>query len=134
VRDRLWFSIAMNPGVPRSPRRSPDTASAEGRRRFARLARYMLVFTPLLLVLNFLPIESEPWAWIKVAVIGVGSTILLVWGARLTLWQRDEYWRKGGAIPNTRNAFRKTGSIDRLPSHPQPPTPPPPGSAFRSAP
>lgn len=105
VRDHLWFRIAMNPGVPRSPRRSPVTASAEGRRRFARLARYMLVFTPLLLVLNFLPIEVEPWAWIKIAVLGIGCTILVVWGARLTLWQRDEYWRERGRDPKHPERF-----------------------------
>lgn len=51
----------------------------------------MLVFTPLMLILNFLPIETEPWVWVKAAILGVGVLALIAWAIRFSLWQRDEY-------------------------------------------
>jgi hypothetical protein len=59
----------------------------------------MLIFTPILLILNFLPIDSEPWIWVKVGILSTGTVILLVWVIRFSLWQRDEYWRERGRDP-----------------------------------
>lgn len=49
--------------------------------------------------LNFLPIEAEPWVWVKLAVLAVGTIVLGIWVARFSLWQRDEYWRERGKDP-----------------------------------
>lgn len=49
--------------------------------------------------LTFLPIDTEPWVWIKLAVLGVGTVVLSIWLTRFTLWQRDEYWRERGKDP-----------------------------------
>jgi hypothetical protein len=89
----------MSPQSRRKWGQSVTPASEEVKRRFGRLSRYMLVFTPVLLILNFLPIDSEPWIWIKVLILGIGTVILLVLAVRFSLWQRDEYWRERGRDP-----------------------------------
>jgi hypothetical protein len=78
---------------------SVTPASEEVKRKFARLSRYMLVFTPIMLILNFLPIDSEPWIWMKLAILAIGTGILLVWAIRFSLWQRAEYWKERGRDP-----------------------------------
>lgn len=35
----------------------------------------MMVYTPLMLVLSLLPIVTEPWLWIKVGIVVVGTII-----------------------------------------------------------
>ncbi|GAB12899.1 hypothetical protein ARGLB_028_00240 [Arthrobacter globiformis NBRC 12137] len=74
-------------------------ASPEVQRRFRRLGRFMVIYTPVMLLLSFLPIVTEPWLWIKVGVIVVGTIIFGIWVIRFSLWQRDEYWRERGKDP-----------------------------------
>ena len=74
-------------------------APPEVQRRFRRLTRYSLVFAGVMLVLNVLPIQTEPWVWIKVAIVGAGAVVAVVWATRFSLWQRDEYWRERGRDP-----------------------------------
>ena len=62
-----------------------------------------------MITLNFLPINSEPWVWIKVAVLVVGTIGFITWVTRFSLWQRDEYWRERGKDPK---------HPERLPNHP----------------
>ncbi|WP_317983602.1 hypothetical protein [Pseudarthrobacter sulfonivorans] len=69
------------------------------KRRFSRLTRYMMVFTPVMLILTFMPIDTEPWVWIKLGILAMGTTILIVWATWFSLWQRDEYWRERGKDP-----------------------------------
>jgi hypothetical protein len=59
----------------------------------------MMVFTPVMLILTLLPIDIEPWVWVKVAILAAGTIILMVWATRFSLWQRDEYWRERGRDP-----------------------------------
>ncbi|GAB2720280.1 hypothetical protein ACX801_11785 [Arthrobacter bambusae] len=77
----------------------PVRASLEVQRRFRRLTYYMMFFTPIALALNLLPFTSEPWIWIKVAILGAGAIVLGVWATRFSLWQRDEFWREQGKDP-----------------------------------
>lgn len=79
--------------------RHPVHASPELQRRFRRLTYYMMFFMPIALALNLLPFTTEPWIWIKVAILGAGVTVLGVWATRFSLWQRDEYWREQGKDP-----------------------------------
>ena len=58
-----------------------------------------------MIILNFLPIESEPWVWGKVAVLAVGTIIFIIWASRFSLWQRDEYWRECGRDPKHPERF-----------------------------
>lgn len=78
---------------------SVTPVSEEVRRRFSHLTRYMMVFTPVMLILTLLPIDIEPWVWVKVAILAAGTIILMVWATRFSLWQRDEYWRERGRDP-----------------------------------
>ena len=77
----------------------PVRASPEVQRRSRRLTYYMMFFMPIALALNLLPFTTEPWIWIKVAILGAGVTVLGVWVTRFSLWQRDEYWREQGKDP-----------------------------------
>ena len=86
----------MSPRPNRVWGQSVTPASEELKRKFARFSRYMLIFTPIMLILNFFPIESEPLIWIKIAALSTGTAVLLVWAIRFSIWQRDEYWRKRG--------------------------------------
>lgn len=77
----------------------PVRASPEVQRRFRRLTYYMMFFMPIVLALNLLPFTTEPWIWVKVAILGAGVIVLGVWATRFSLWQRDEYWREQGKDP-----------------------------------
>lgn len=68
----------------------PAPASPEVQGRFRRLGRFMMVYTPVMLVLSLLPITTDPWLWIKTGIIAVGTIIFLIWATRLSQWQRDE--------------------------------------------
>jgi hypothetical protein len=89
----------MSPGAKRVWGQSATPVSEEVKRRFSRLARYMVVFTPVMLILTFMPIDTEPWVWIKLGILAIGTIILIVWATRFSLWQRDEYWRERGKDP-----------------------------------
>jgi hypothetical protein len=89
----------MSPGAKRVWGQSATPVSEEVKRRFSRLARYMMVFTPVMLILTFMPIDTEPWVWIILAIPAMGTIILIVWATRFSLWQRDEYWRERGKDP-----------------------------------
>jgi heme O synthase-like polyprenyltransferase len=89
----------MSPGAKRVWGQSATPVSEEVKRRFSRLARYMMVFTPVMLILTFMPIDTGPWVWIKLAILAIGTIILIVWATRFSLWQRDEYWRERGKDP-----------------------------------
>lgn len=52
-----------------------------------------------MLILTLLPMDTEQWVWIKVAILATGTIILAVWATRFSLWQRDEYWRERGKDP-----------------------------------
>jgi len=69
----------------------------------------MMVSTPAMVILTLLPIDTEPWVWIKVAILATGTIILTVWATRFALWQRHEYWRERGKDPQ---------HPERLPNHP----------------
>lgn len=79
----------------------PAPASPEVQRRFTSLGRYMMVYTPVMVVLSFLPITSEPWLWTKLGIVAIGTIIFIIWATRFSLWQRDEYWREHGKKPET---------------------------------
>ena len=51
----------MSPGAKRVWGQSATPVSEEVKRRFSRLTRYMMVFTPVMLILTFMPIDTEPW-------------------------------------------------------------------------
>lgn len=59
----------------------------------------MMVYTPAMVVLSFLPITSEPWLWTKLGIVAIGTIIFIIWATRFSLWQRDEYWREHGRDP-----------------------------------
>jgi hypothetical protein len=77
----------------------PGGASPEVERRLKRLVYYAVPLGLVMATLDFLPIDSEPWVWVKVAVLALGTIVLGVWVTRFTLWQRDEYWRERGRDP-----------------------------------
>jgi hypothetical protein len=77
----------------------PVRASPEVQRRFRRLTYYMMFFLPIALALNLMPFTTEPWIWIKVAILGAGVIVLGVWATQFSLWRRDEYWREQGKDP-----------------------------------
>ena len=52
-----------------------------------------------MLILVALPIDTEPWVWIKLSILATGTIVLAVWATRFSLWQRDEYWRERGKDP-----------------------------------
>jgi hypothetical protein len=83
--------------------------SEEVKRRFSHLTRYMMVYMPVMVILTLLPMDTEPWMWIKVAILATGTIILTAWATRFSLWQRDEYWRERGKDPK---------HPERLPNHP----------------
>jgi hypothetical protein len=89
----------MSPGAKRVWGQSATPVSEEVKRRFSRLTRYMMAFTPVMLILTFLPIDTEPCVWIKLAILAIGTIIMIVWASRFSLWQRDEYWRERGKDP-----------------------------------
>jgi hypothetical protein len=101
----------MPPKVPRGPvpGRPGTSASPEVRRRLNRLSYFALALVLLTLILTFLPIDSEPWVWVKLAILTVPTIVFLVGVVRFSLWQRDEYWRERGRDPK---------HPDRLPDHP----------------
>lgn len=65
----------------------------------------MLAFAPVMLILTLLPIDAEPWVWVKMAILASGTIVLTVWTARFSLWQRDEYWRERGRDPKHPERF-----------------------------
>lgn len=73
--------------------------SPEVKRKISRLTYYGGALAFATITLNFLPIDGEPWIWVKVAVLGVGTIIFVIWVTRFSLWQRDEYWRERGRDP-----------------------------------
>ena len=80
--------------------REPDGgASPEVKRRLSRLTYYGGALALAMITLSFLPIDAEPWVWVKLAVLAVGTIIFLIWVTRFSLWQRDEYWRQRGKDP-----------------------------------
>lgn len=90
--------------------REPDSdANPEVKRRLSRLAYYWVALALATITLNLLPIDAEPWVWVKLAVLGVATIIFLTWLTRFSLWQRDEYWRERGKDPK---------HPERLPNHP----------------
>jgi putative effector of murein hydrolase LrgA (UPF0299 family) len=77
----------------------PVRGSPEVQRRFRRLTYYTMFFLPIAVALTLLPFTTEPWIWIKVAILGAGVIVFGVWATRFSLWQRDEYWREQGKDP-----------------------------------
>ena len=57
------------------------------------------------ITLNFIPVDSEPWSWIKLAVIGLGTTVFVIWVTRFSLWQRRKYWLERGRDPKHPERF-----------------------------
>ncbi|WRH25830.1 hypothetical protein GC088_12620 [Arthrobacter sp. JZ12] len=87
--------------MPAEPRRTRAAASASPdlKRRIRRLTYFGAVWALVLLIFSFLPIGSEPWVWVKVAVLAVGTVVFVTLVARFSLWQRNEYWRERGRNP-----------------------------------
>jgi hypothetical protein len=75
------------------------------KRRPNRLAYFSLALALATITLNLMPSNSEPWAWIKVAVLAAGTTFLIIWVTRFSLWQRDEYWRERDRDPKHPERF-----------------------------
>ncbi|MBT2598119.1 hypothetical protein [Arthrobacter sp. ISL-72] len=90
---------------PASP--PPVGVNQEGRRRLNRIAYFGGALALAMITLNFLPIDSEPWVWIKLAVFAAGTTLYVIWVTRFSLWQRDEYWRERGRNPKHPQRFPK---------------------------
>lgn len=75
------------------------SASPEVKRRLSRLTYHGSALAVAMITLNFLPIDSEPWVWVKISVLAVGTIIFVTSTTRFSLWQRDEYWRERGKDP-----------------------------------
>jgi putative effector of murein hydrolase LrgA (UPF0299 family) len=91
---KRWQQTRLDPAD-----KHPVRASPEVQRRFRRLTYYMMFFMPIAVALTLLPFTTEPWIWIKVALLAAGVIVFGVWATRFSLWQRDEYWREQGKDP-----------------------------------
>lgn len=90
--------------------REPDGgASPDVKRRLRRIVSYGWVLILAMITLSFVPSDAEPWGWVKLAALAVGTTVFLIGVTRFSLWQRDEYWRERGKDPK---------HPERLPNHP----------------
>lgn len=93
--------------LPRRQRASgqPVEANNDAKQRLNRIAYFSVALALATITLNFMPIDSDPWAWIKLAVLAAGTTLLVIWVMRFSLWQRDEYWRERGRDPKHPERF-----------------------------
>jgi hypothetical protein len=91
----------------RKPRASPHPVDAnpEVKRRLSRLVYFGGALALAMITLNLMPINSEPWVWIKLVILAAGTTIFAIWATRFSLWQRDEYWRERGRDPKHPDRF-----------------------------
>lgn len=80
-------------------------AKHEAERRLKHITYYGGALALAMLTLNFLPIQTEPWVWVKLAVLALGTTGFVVWVTRFSLWQRQEYWRERGRDPKHPERF-----------------------------
>ena len=92
---------------PRKPAESPRPAEAnhEAKRRLNRIVYFGGALALAMITLNFVPIDSEPWVWIRLGVLAAGTTVFAIWVTRFSLWQRDEYWRERGRDPKHPERF-----------------------------
>lgn len=83
----------------------PTGGNPEAKRRLNRIIYFGGGLLLAMIALNFVPIDSEPWVWIKLAVLAVGMIVYMTWVTRFSLWQRDEYWRERGRDPKHPERF-----------------------------
>jgi hypothetical protein len=92
----------------------PPASKEEARRRINRLAYWSLPFVGVFAVLNLIP--NIPWPW-RAGMLAVEVVFVIVYGTaavRLSLWQRDEYWRERGRDPKHPERFpNDAGNDDR---------------------
>jgi hypothetical protein len=101
------FSSVM---ASRFPRRQPASgqpaeSNKYAKRKLNRIAYFGGALAVATITLNLVPIDSEPWAWMKLAVLATGTTLFVIWVTRFSLWQRDEYWRDRGRDPKHPERF-----------------------------
>jgi hypothetical protein len=94
----------------RFPRRQPASgqpaeSNKYAKRKLNRIAYFGGALAVATITLNLVPIDSEPWAWMKLAVLATGTTLFVIWVTRFSLWQRDEYWRDRGRDPKHPERF-----------------------------
>lgn len=69
-------------------------------------------FMVVSLALDSVPL-GDPWLQIKTGILLVGTIVLVVWVTRLTLWQRDEYWRERGRDPKHPQRLREAPAEEK---------------------
>lgn len=77
----------------------------EARRRITRLTYWSLPFVGVFALLNLIP--SLPWPW-RIVMLAVEVVFVVIYGTaavRLSLRQRDEYWRERGRDPKHPERF-----------------------------
>ncbi|MDP9889517.1 hypothetical protein [Pseudarthrobacter enclensis] len=83
----------------------PPASKEEARRRITRLTYWSLPFLPVFAVLNLIPNIPLPW---RLGMLAAEVVFVIVYGTgvvRISLWQRDEYWRKRGRDPKHPERF-----------------------------
>jgi hypothetical protein len=97
----------MESQLPKKPSTNQRLAEAnhEAKRRLKRIVYFGGGLAMAMLTLNFVPVDSEPWVWIKLAVLTLGTIIFVTWVTRFSLWQRHEYWRERGRDPKHPERF-----------------------------
>ncbi|MFP3463520.1 hypothetical protein R5O87_22000 [Arthrobacter globiformis] len=71
----------------------------EVKRKTNRMAFISMIGAAVLIALNFLPTDPEPFLWIKMALMIAIVIVMVGWLTRFVLWQRAEYWRERGKDP-----------------------------------
>lgn len=95
------FSSLMTPHFPKKPRAGHPRGEVnqEAKRKLTHIAYFGVCLVLVMITVNFVPIESGPWLWIKVAVLAVATLVFVIRVTRFSLWQRQEYWRERGKDP-----------------------------------
>lgn len=98
------------PSSAKEPQCGHSAASKEeARGRLTRLTYWSVPFVILFALLNFVPNMPLPW---RVVVLAVEAVFVIVYGTaavRLSLWQRNEYWRERGRDPKRPERFPGDG-------------------------
>lgn len=87
----------------------PPASKEEARRRITRLTYWSLPFVGVFALLNLIP--NLPWTW-RIVMLAAEVVFAVVYGTavvRLSLWQRDEYWRERGRDPKHPERFPTKG-------------------------
>lgn len=81
----------------------------EVKRRFRRLLYWTWALLLIMMLVTFLPFDSEPWLITRAIITGGAAVAMGIKVTRFSLWQRDEYWRERGKDPKHPE---RPGSVD----------------------